>query len=579
MPKSDKNIEGIAVTPLGEDKQKILIDSGETPSAKELVDIAKEYGLPLKNGAPDYFEIGKGTSIGWEYDAKSNKLLYASVIPSNIDSAKDFLDGATDYEDVADSDVVKIARKLYDSEGLAAATVDVLVETAVTDRGYITNVNDQETKTILQTWLESVNRFSYNSKSTSKYNILPVGGIEEVLNQALLSYNIDGDWICTEYWENVSIPKLNGKKVKLPVRITTHNKADLEFSSAAASLGMDIIYYRIPRAIVDAIKNPQNTIENKLIRDNTPTWLKKAIKKGEDKVPLPGELTTHIKRKATDFMPTGRSALRVFFGPMADKTRLRALDRATIVGLIQRLTIVMLGHKDPTSKLHIPNQARFKLLQAMFKKLKADMLLLWPGSDINTIDIGPDGKILDFSTRYKEVNDDLRRASTLPTLLTDGGSTGTSSRDWLAFLGVIARVESSRRILERWVEVKLRDICVQNNKKDVFPKYHFRLVGLRDDKTMKNVILKAWEDNLIGRRISVSELGLDAQAVIEGQIAEHDEKLSEKIDAPKVAWGTTKTGQQVKAPENGRPSAALSAEFEVDKLESMLKDIMDKLGD
>ena len=532
---------------------------------KTYQEVAGAVGLPLdRDGMPKSVTFGRKEEKGelfWDYNSTSGKLMYAAVIPDNLSTPVEYLDDAEEYDEnnTKYEDIVEHAWKLYKNEGYAGTCVDTIIDNAVVDRGYVDNVEDQDTRKLLESWLAKVNAFD-EAKTAKKgkavnpaVGIKPAGGIEGVCQQAILHMLVTGDWVAMERWNNVLVDEVGGKK-NIPVTIKTMNNLDLEFDTAAAQIGMDVIYWKVPEDVKTAITKPdKDNPSHKIIEENTADWIKSEIKKGAEKIQLPSDYTTHLRRRERDYDPHGISYLQRFLGPAADKLRLRALDRSTVVGLIQRLTIIMMGHDQTDHPLAIPDPARFNLLKNALKKLKTDMFMVWGGKDLSVLDIGPDGKVLELQFKYAEVNDDARRASGLPPILTEG-VTNQGGRDLVALINTISKVENIRVQLERWINRKLREICLENGKKDIFPRFRFRLLNLRDERTIKANVLKTYEDGLLPREVALNEIGYDGLSIIDKHLKEKASGIDDQIGPPPVAWGVTKSGDRATNPEPGRPA-------------------------
>ncbi len=612
MNKSKKKITS-SKTKRKNPQQKIVVPDLTGLSGKRedgtimpIEEFAEMNKLPFnkKTQKPTVERFGEDHFAGWEMDESTGEVYYAALIPDNMETPIDYLDDADsaaylDPLNARPEDIIEQARRLYDNEGIVNGTINALIDNAVTDRPYISNVDDPTLMSICESWVKNVNYFSeFDYEKTKTVNLLkvkavrPIGGIETVFQQAIQALLIDGDWVNTEFWAQVPVPEIDavivenptpgkgkkkatpgkkkaeaaakksgGKSIHLPIKITTHNVLKLEFSEAAAALGLDIIEYQIPGEITSAVTAKKPTPAQKAIAENTPPWMVKAIKSKETKIVLPGEFTTHIKRKALDWELRGRSSVRPFFAPMADKIRLRNLDRSTIAGIIQRLTILMLGNENPNSKFHQASIKRWKLFRSMMTNMKTSMFMLWAGpNDIKPLDLGPDGKILSLKDRYAEVDADLGIASQIPRLLIDGTSSGTSARDFSAFVSTIGKLEVIRRQLKVWADRKLREIAVENGYENEFPELNFRLINLRDEQAFKSLIIKAFETSLIGRGRALREIGWNATQIINEQLKEAEQGLNELLLPPSVAWGISAEGAKTSNPNQdtspGRPKKA-----------------------
>lgn len=502
-------------------------------------EVAAKLGLPLnQEGEPEDVTLRENVKLSWSYDPRSGSVLYAATVPSTLSDVREVLDKAQDYERIQPSQELSLVRELFEREGVATRTIEALIENARMNGGYVMKVKNETARQLCQAWLQWVNAFDRLSKKNRREkasHIAPIGGIEGVFYQALLAFFRDGDWVATEYWDEVYVPQI-GKAAKLPVRITTHDKASLEFDETAAKLGLDVIYLKLDRSITSLVRGRGRQASKADLLQEIGEWVKKAVRNGESKVMLPPALTTHLKRWGEDYSPTGRSYLKPFLGPMADKIRLRALDRATISGLVQRLTIIMLGHDNPDSPFHAPTKERFQLLQRVLKNIRTMHFGVWMGRDLDVLDIGPDGKVLEIDQKYKEVNADLRKASGITQLLIDGTAGTTTQRDWASFVGAVNRLNVIRDWLERWTSQKLRQILEENGFEDEFPRFSFRPLGMRDERDMWNVVLSAFARGVQGRRATLRDLGKDPDAIIEEQLAEADEGLNQILLPPPTSF-------------------------------------------
>ena len=530
--------------------------------------VAERYGLPISSkGLPDAVSLagsdGGPMSVFWDYSPESGQLFYAASLPSKMSDSQTYLQKVRDLEAATTDSKTRnqVLWDLYKFEGYVGNCVDTLIDNCILDNGYVMLSNeDEEVQKMLEAWLKSVNGF--NPAAGSKIGkdtkvttgIVGAGGIEGVFKQCMLHLLVLGDWVASVKWENVLVEE-TGKKYNLPTRITTLNFDELEPSKEAAAAGLDIIEWNVPRDIVDAVKGKtKDDPVKKIILESLPDWVKKEINAGKDKIMLPPKFTVHLKRRERDYSATGFSYVDRFLQPLADKNRLRWLDRSTIAGLIQRLTIVTMGHDDPNHPLSLPDPARFNLLQTALRKLKTDHFKVWGGSDIKVIDIGPDGKVLGLKERYAEVNDDMGRASGIPEVLTSGSASG--SPNTFTLLNTIAKVEDIRMLLKRWTERLLLQILTENGKKDIIPTYQFRITPLRDERTVKSSVLKAWEDGVLPRVMTLHELGYNGRQVIELHLAEKASGIDEKIGPPPVAYSTNRKGEGQINDEPGRPDGS-----------------------
>lgn len=507
--------------------------------------------------------------FAWSFGNDPKKdFTIAAVVPKNIGKAQNYLDKVRDYEETNQdrSTQIKNSRKLCKFEGVVATAVEALTELAVLQGGYISNVKKPDLKKLCNVWLKRVNAF--NSSKVGKKDagnvVSSVGGAEEIFEQIMIVVLRDGDWVATNKWEKVEVEELN-KKFSLPTKFTTHDILSLEIDEELYKLGIEVIKIELSNTIVDAVKNPDDSnAQNKAINEGLSEEMKKQIRESSDnKIALSSDFTFHIKRSDDGISPWSYPYTIKAFKAVAQKLRLLALDESTIAGLIQRITLIKLGIADPKSPLHYPKKgadSRMTLANTVLSGLKTNNLIVWPGPDISVEDFGPEGKILEIDNRYKQADDDILKALGVSRLLIDGNGAGSDSRDWAAFLKTISQLEGFRLKIKKVIDRILRQIAVQNGFKDEFPRFNFRKVNLKDERSLTEGVIKVWRNGLMGRRVALYELGYDAEEVIEDQKKEKAEKLSDQLELPVLPdkGGFEGRPQGIKDGEGDSPSTKIN---------------------
>lgn len=499
----------------------------------------------------------------------------ASVIPSNMDDGITYLKEIKAYNDTSQkNDVVDICWKLYENEGIIGSTIDTLIDLAIT-RGTIENVKDEELQTVLDYWAENVNGLvaeeEIDGLDGAKTSLL-VGvngecGLLSLCENIMLDYLVTGDAVIYENWvSDVEVPELGA--YVLPKKIILYDIKNVSIEQNTGQIGSEIVKVKVSDDVLTIIKNKKDPRNQSVIDSLSPEVLK-LIQKGETEIPLPPLLTTHFKRKGFG-RQFGIPYLKKAFSAISAKRRLQALDEATIAGMIQRLTILMVGHKDPASPYHIATAQRVATLKNALKKMPANKMIIWGGPDLDVIDIGPDGKVLSFENRFTDADNSISLSLGVPRILIDGSTSGASSRDWIVVIKTVSSLERVRSMLKSRIDRWLRYIAVKNGFEEEHPKWRWSVMNLKDERVARTLIMKAFEDGLVGRRTSLNFLGWDAKEIIEDQMKEKSEGLNQKIDPPAVSF-SSKTGQVGSpAAENTKNkdsvTAMVTAKFETDDL-------------
>jgi len=461
----------------------------------------------------------------------------ASVIPRKMADSQTYLDSLIDYNTklTERANLITLCRKVASYEGIVATALDVLSE-LISMNGYTLGGADgnEEAKMLCKAWLERVNGFPRKS------SVEDAGGIRSWSKLAALAELRDGDYVGLEKWENVEIPEL-GASYKLPVEIENFNVVSLEWPDDLKAIKKKIFFVDLPQAVTrlasgsgGASSDPKQKLIDQTLKESVSPDLLKNLKAYKDKPPLPALLTVHFSRNS-DGSDWGQPWVQKTFAALAYKNRIRQLDNATIAGLVQRVWVLKLGSDDPNSEYHLVSPERFTLAINTFKNLKAQNIAIWPGPDLDTVELASsDSNILSFDGRYKEADADISRAMGVPMILIDG-SQGAKS-DWLMFIPTLALLEGMAERQAKYVTKTLRKIVMENGIDDVFPEFTWNMLEIRDRQGLRSLAERLYELGLQGIRDTQRDLGKDPDKTIENMIREKEENLVSQLPEPRIPY-------------------------------------------
>ena len=464
-------------------------------------------------------------------------IVCAVVMPNTIDSAIDTLNKVEDWnlEGKEREDILKIVRRAA-KFGIVANAVDTLTEIPTYKGWFLSGIKSQEEKQIYKEWLRKINGF------TKDENLL--GGIELIAQAIIYDMIVDGDFVGTEVWEKIDIGEK--KNVYLPVGVQSYDVSGIKLIEQARAVGIERFEYKLPEELVSIVKG-QDKEENKEYINFISDFIKKEVDDGKDTIILPKEITIHFGLKKTIRPGLSDSYLIRAIPFIATKERYRALEQATIKGLIQRTIIIKVGHDDPDSKLHIPDPKRVKLAQAMLKNLKPNNLLIWGGNDLHLLDIQAGREqILSFSDRQKEINNDILYALGIAEVLLWGGGSAKSKVDIKLLVKTISMISNLLNKIKFWINTKFTQIQ-ELNKLSEKPIFDWRPSDLYDMEFNLQKVKTLRELNLMSMRGALNRLGEDSDEIIEEMIAEKEEKLAEQLPEPFIPY-------QGKRDEDSSPS-------------------------
>lgn len=453
--------------------------------------------------------------------------------------------------------LVDLSRKLRLAEGVCGSVADLLVDFAITKGSFYSD--NPELKDILNKWAGFIN--SVPDLSTVTGVILPTSGLRALSRKIFDDYIVDGDAVFSLFWASGVKMDItgDGDALFLPTSAKVIDTMTLLIDPELAQLGVEQITLVLSDAVKGRITDPKSDADKFLKENIPPEWLK-SINSGEDIILNPN-VTYHLKRNAKDYKPWGQGYFVKAFSAVAAKRRLQAVDDATIDGLINRFTIFKLGLEDREKNpaYHIPSAARVAALVNILTSQKRSNAAVWPGPDLDVIDIGPDGKILDMDGKFKQADKDILRSLHVSPMLIDGTSTGQSADDFLSFLATEVGLDAVRSELEAAFSSIGKEIALANNIEYEQLYYKFETLMLKDQERVRNFALKVFELGGISVETFVKTMGYDFKT-------ERNLKETEDSDGTKelfinenvpgftgVAPDGTKEGEDPDSTKEGRP--------------------------
>lgn len=442
-----------------------------------------------------------------------DKMLAVGVARHTLTNSRtptSFLNDVNDYSDPNLKDrkaTIGLARKLRAVEGICSTVGDLLADFAITRGSF--HSDNEELKIILNRWANFVN--SSPSLTNTKGVVFSTPGIRAFARKAFDDYVTDGDAVFTSFWEKgVKMdPNSTDKPLFLPTVLKGLDVTSLIIDEDLAKIGIERIELKLDDKLVDKIVNPKTEADKYLKKLIPKEWMK-FINQKTNIVLDPNNLY-HIKRNAKDYKAWGESLYIKAFGAIANKRRLQAMDANTIDGLLNRITVFKIGLEDAVKNpaYHLPSAARVNALIDLITGPKRVNTIIWPGPDLEVQDIGSDGKVLEMDGRYAQVDKDILRALHVSPLLIDGGSSGTTARDWAALLASETGLDVIRDELEKIFTQIGRDIAIANAIDYTQLYYQFDTQLLKDEARVRQFALSMAEMGAISMETLVTMMGYD----------------------------------------------------------------------
>jgi len=450
--------------------------------------------------------------------------------------------GDEEGEDAKDTKIreVKLARQIHRFEPLVSTGIKRLVSFTVTPGSY-ENVEEPEFAQILTYWLKNVTALDELPQFAKG-----MPGIQVVLGRFVRRLLIDGDLITSENWEKVKVPLVSDtgtikyKRVSLPTRLDIHDVLSIDIPELPALYGREIIKIRVPESLVELLKKESKTPSEKLVVEQLDPEIVRQIKGGSETVNLfPGEkkipsLTSHIKLDDDDFIRFGRSFLLPSFEPVAKKHRIRALDEATITGMINRLTIIKAGIIDTGNNNVTITPERLMALEDLISKPKTNELIIWPGDDISVLDIGADGKVFEYTNRYEHVDRDILAALGIPRILIDGYSETRTDNAYVSFSGLREFLTQDIRNMRLvpFMERIGRAIAEENKYKAEYPTFKFSRMNLHDPEMLLAYSKFYYDRGMTSQKTTLADGGFEFETEKDRRDFESENGIVEEHGIP-----------------------------------------------
>jgi len=413
----------------------------------------------------------------------------------------------SDTNDTRKINEIKLARKLVETDSLCGTVLDRLVAFTIT-QGNIEHVKSEELLILLNKWKNNIN----NLMTNEGIPVIKPHGIHQVFSEICERLFTDGDAIVSEIWDDAV--ELDGDYYKLPYKIRVHDTLSIEIDDDEfLKNGNEKIYLSVDSRSKFGPKLGKNSKGIPLFSD--------------DKEPF----TTHMKLRAKSFSKWGTSYFRRAFGPISTKKRIEALEVNTIEGLINRLTIIKAGKIDAETETGIIAPHRLAVLERLIMSPKVNNLLLWPGDDIDIVDIGPKEELVTYEKKYSETNEQILSSLGFPRVLIDGEE--SSTENWQKFLGLIAFLSGVRvSYLVPWITQVMRKIAIKNGFEDEYPGFSFSRMKLYNLKELLDAVKIFYDRGLMSELSAVTNADLDYDIELSRRSVEKKDGMISQFGGP-----------------------------------------------
>lgn len=463
-------------------------------------------------------------------DAAHNKieeqLATGIAIPTYRKRSWDYLNGIKDFDELDENDIYKyieVSDKLYRFEPIIGTALDLFVDFAITDIELDTE--NEELKNIFNYLHTNINSPVYSNTFTFAYP----SGLVPLMHEIGLEWFISGNVFPFSDWERTVV---NGKEYKLPVRIVNLNPRSIKIARNDSILGAETISYN-PGVIYKSKKKGTTTNNINNSSSGGVDTLSNILNQNKE-TPLDNKYVYHIKRRASSFKLWGIPFLTKVFSSIKTKRKLRYLDDSTIDGLVNYLVIFKVGSPDKDSPYHKVTPSRVAAFKALIENPQSSNMLVWP-HDIDVLTVGPEGKVLDFADKYKTVDSDIIKSLGVPVSLLDG-SGGNVNLAWVSVLALVERLETLRSNIENYVYYIIKQIAKANEIKYDQLSIKWKPTNLRDEKTIKTLLLAFYDRGLLPKGTTLFQGGYNPENILEEKKKEFEDGIDKYFERPDIPF-------------------------------------------
>jgi len=473
------------------------------------------YEIIHDNDAPveDLFDSDNASS-----DIGQGELAMGLRVPTSVKTPVSYLDGLRKYKDIY-NDVYKqmeVSSKLYKYNAIVGNAVDVLIDFAVTNV-YPQPTGNKQLDKILEEFFKNVN--------TMNTNTLP--GVYPLMQEIALEWFTSGNAFPYVRWDNI---KVDETTYKLPSAINLINPQSIEIPNGPIAFGQEMIYLKYDAELLDKLRSDgRSDPEAALIKQAVPRSVLNAINNRNMSsftrgIRLNPKYVTHLKRRAKGYQAWGVPYLTRCFSSASLLERLRELDESITTGMINLVTIFKVGTDD-----HPASPTRLRKFAALLRNPKATHTLVW-AHDVEIIQVGPEGKVLQYKDKYKDSKEDMLISLGVPPNLMSLDQKGD---EWVSILALVERLSHWRKIISIWLEGICNQIAEFNNI-DAEVKVKWDRMNLIDEQSVKNLILAFYDRGLISVSTSLNDGGYDLETETKNKKAE--KKTAELFAPPNLPF-------------------------------------------
>lgn len=468
-------------------------------------------------------------------DVRDGKVFsMAAAIPRGTGKATDFLNTVSDFQDLLTAttdnrkEAIALFHKIARADGISNNAINKMAALVAPEGKFkVRSVNGEtadagnaevaKLETLLNWWKDNVNARSLEAVITGDR------GITSFISQGTRLQLIEGDHIARHVWSKITVPPL-GEAYSLPMNLQTFSAGHIEIPAGLEGTNHELLYWVPPKAFIKLLEQPEDkNLKKALEKVLTRKVITELVKTG--RYFLDPALLIHIKHRATQIDTFGQSLLEPTLNDIRYKRALDALELTVIMNLMARMVIIKLGSDDKDSIYHAQEvtNRRLGLLQRIMSQVGPSATILWPGPDIQVIEVSAHDSLPELESRYRLAERRQLMSLGLPAVLMIGEGTDGKATAFATALTVAAQLSETQYQYEQTQRSIGERIAMDNGFEGMEVTWEWIENKLADKREAAELIVKLFSMGLLSTETSLDELGYDYQA----------EELRQKEDVSK----------------------------------------------
>ena len=327
----------------------------------------------------------------------------------------------------------------------------------------------------------------------------------------------------------------------IPGAYTILNPLTIDIEGPAELPWLRTPHLKINDEIKKVIQTPSKELKG--IIKHIPKEIISAIKKGEDKVPLPEYLCTIVTRDKQPYETWAEPLCSHAFDALDFKRDLRSMDRHTVRGVRNRILKVTIGNDN----FPVFDDTALKALAQEFNNPSRNLTIFW-NHTLNIEYIEPNLDSLSME-KYEPVLEEIRTTFGVAKILT-GNDGDTVGNNVLNLKGLVEVLTEAQIVFLTWFRQEAKRVAEATSMPKL-PEGTFGKLNLKDEQEFTRVLATLVDRQVISYETMVETLGYHFPKEVDRLKKEKELRDSEGILVPQQA----PTQQQVSPTGNeGRPS-------------------------